>query len=63
MFHLLNYIIFLILSLVLFLVYQYKLELIGDYDVAKTYERIRDENYKKDEQLSMIIKEIEKRVS
>lgn len=35
----------------------------GDNAVAKEHQRVHDENYKKNETLSMIIKEIEKRVS
>ena len=35
----------------------------GDYNLAKVHENIHDANYKKAEHLSMIIEEIEKRVS
>ena len=35
----------------------------GDYVMAEIHQRNRDENYKKDVLLSMIIREIEERVS
>ena len=35
----------------------------GDYELAKVYQKTHDENYKKDKLLSIVIKEIEERVS